>query len=117
MSIVSAKNLSKAFGPQTLFESIALAVREGERVGLLGANGAGKSTLLRVLAGAEAADTGTIDRRREARMAYLAQEPELDPAATPRQLVEQGLSGWHEAARRHAEVSRRIDAGDSNASE
>jgi macrolide transport system ATP-binding/permease protein len=53
VSLVSARNLSKAYGPQTLFAQIAVTIRPGERVGLLDANGAGKSTLLGVLTRAE----------------------------------------------------------------
>jgi ABC transport system ATP-binding/permease protein len=109
--VVSARNLSKAYGPKTLFAGISLTVRSRERVALLGANGAGKSTLLRVLAGIETADEGVIDRRRGASIVYLAQEPVLDPAATPRQIVEQGLAEWHQAAARHAELSRHLGEG------
>jgi ATP-binding cassette subfamily F protein uup len=114
LPIVGARHLSKSYGPQTLFEDISLTIRGRERVGLLGANGAGKSTLLRVLAGTEAADTGTIDRRRGAQVLYLAQEPALDDDATPRQLVEQGLVEWHRATRRHAELTRALEAGVPN---
>jgi ATP-binding cassette subfamily F protein uup len=114
VSVVSARNLSKAYGPKILFAGIALTVRAGERVALLGANGAGKSTLLRVLAGTESADEGTIDRRRGAQIAYLDQEPLLDPEATPRQIVERGLSEWHHATQRYAELTRQLDAGASD---
>jgi ATP-binding cassette subfamily F protein uup len=111
VSVVSARKLSKAFGPKVLFTDISLTVSGGDRVALLGANGSGKSTLLQVLSGTEPADEGVIDRRRGARIAYLAQEPVLDPERTPRQLVEQGLAEWHEASRRHAELSRAVAAG------
>ena len=114
MSVVSARNLTKAYGPKVLFSDISLTVSEGDRVALLGANGTGKSTLLQVLAGLEPADEGVIDRRRGARIAYLAQEPALDPKATPRQLVEQGLAEWHEASHRYAELTKAIAAGSSD---
>jgi ATP-binding cassette subfamily F protein uup len=113
LPVVSARHLSKSYGPQTLFEDISITVRSGERLGLLGANGAGKSTLLRVLAGTETVDVGVIDRRRGARVLYLAQEPVLDDAATPRQLVEQGLLEWHAATNQHAELTRALEAGAS----
>ena len=87
MPVISARGLAKAYGPQTLFTGLALTVRSGEKVGLLGVNGAGKSTLLRVLAGIEPADEGVVDRRRDASILYLSQEPELDPELTPRALV------------------------------
>jgi ATP-binding cassette subfamily F protein uup len=49
-------------------------------VALVGVNGSGKTTLLRVLAGALAPDTGTVDRGATVRLAYLAQDA-LGPAA------------------------------------
>ncbi len=112
MPVLSARGVSKAYGPQLLFDDVSITVRSGERVGLLGANGAGKSTLLRILAGLETADTGVIDRRRGASMLYLAQEPELTAGATAREIVEEGLSSWKAATTRHAEVTRAIEAGD-----
>ena len=112
MTILSARALAKAYGPQTLLTDVALTVSEGDRVGLLGVNGTGKSTLLRILAGTEPADTGTIDRRREARILYLPQEPEMPAEATARAVVESGLVEWHAAKSRHAEISHAIDGGE-----
>lgn len=102
--------MSKAFGPATLFSDISLTVRSGERVGLIGNNGAGKSTLLRIVAGLEPPDSGVVERRREATVRFLSQEPSLDPTATPRRLVERGLVEWHAATRRHDELTRALEA-------
>jgi ABC transport system ATP-binding/permease protein len=82
----------------------------GEKVGLLGINGTGKSTLLKVLAGLEAPDTGVVERRRDATILYLAQEPALDPEKTPRAIVEAGLVDWRAAIVRHEAVTRSIEA-------
>ncbi len=109
MPVLSARRLSKAFGPQTLFTDIALTITRGEKVGLLGINGAGKSTLLRVLAGAETADEGVIDRRRDATILYLEQEPQLDDAKSAREIVEEGLSAWKKATSRYDALSHQID--------
>jgi ATP-binding cassette subfamily F protein uup len=110
VSVVSARNLSKSYGSQTLLADVSLTIEDGERVGLLGVNGTGKSTLLRVLAGLEPPDGGVLERARSARILYLPQEPKLDPDATPRALVQEGLVEWHEATRRHAEISRALEA-------
>jgi ABC transport system ATP-binding/permease protein len=115
MSVLSARDVSKTYGPQTLFSGASLTLSEGERVGLLGPNGAGKSTFLRVLAGLEPPDHGVIERRRGATVLYLPQEPKLPPEQTPRALCEAGLSGWHTARTRHAEVSAEIAGGDASA--
>lgn len=55
-------------------------------------------------------DSGIVERRREARVLYLSQEPALDPTLTPKRLVERGLVDWHAATRRHAELTRAIEA-------
>jgi ATP-binding cassette subfamily F protein uup len=51
-------------------------------VGLIGRNGAGKSSLLKILAGLEKPDDGTLQMQQGLRIAYVAQEPHLDPGAT-----------------------------------
>ncbi len=87
MPVLSARELEKAYGPQTLFSGIDLTIRRGEKAGLLGINGTGKSTLLKVLAGLEPADHGTIERRRGARILYLSQEPALPSDKTALETV------------------------------
>jgi ATP-binding cassette subfamily F protein uup len=111
MPVLSARGLTKAYGPQTLFTGIDLTVRRGERVGLLGINGTGKSTLLRILAGLEPTDAGVVERRRDATILYLPQEPELDPDKTPRTLVEEGLAAWKAATNDFARISQRLSDG------
>ena len=44
-------------------EDVGLALKHGDRVGLVGSNGAGKTTLLRVLAGAYEPTQGRVERR------------------------------------------------------
>lgn len=50
-------------GPVHILRDVSLAVRPGERVGVLGRNGAGKSTLIRLVSGAELPTTGEVVRR------------------------------------------------------
>ena len=111
VSILSARDLSKAYGPRTLFSGLSLAIQPGEHVGLLGRNGAGKSSLLRVLAGLEPPDGGTLERKRGATVALLSQTPVLPPDMTPRAIAEAGLAGWHAARTRHDEVSAALELG------
>jgi ATP-binding cassette subfamily F protein uup len=114
VTLLSARSLTKAYGPQTLFTDVSVTIEEGDRIGLLGINGSGKSTLLRVLAGLEPSDTGVIDRRKGARVLYLPQEPELDPQATARTIALEGLADWYDATARHTAVTHAIDAGGSS---
>lgn len=117
MSLLAARGLSKAYGPRTLFESVTLTVREGERVGLLGINGTGKSTLLRVLAGEEPSDTGVLEMRRGAKILYLSQEPALDPEHTARQVVSSGLAEWERATRAYEALTERLGTGHATEAE
>jgi ATP-binding cassette subfamily F protein uup len=89
--LLSGQGLAKAYGPRPLFANISVDVRAGERVGLIGPNGSGKSTLLKLLAGVELPDLGTVALRRTARLGYLAQEAELAPDLTVREVLAAAL--------------------------
>ncbi|EWY38917.1 ABC transporter ATP-binding protein [Skermanella stibiiresistens SB22] len=65
--MIQFDRVSKAYatpsGPKIILDDADIHFRRGRSVGILGVNGAGKSTLLRMIAGAEAPDTGRIIRR------------------------------------------------------
>jgi ATPase subunit of ABC transporter with duplicated ATPase domains len=71
---LTAEGLSKAFGSLEVFSGVDLAVDRGAKVVVLGLNGAGKTTLLRLLAGADAPDTGAVRPGHGLRVGYYAQE-------------------------------------------
>ena len=112
MPVLTARDVTKAYGLRPLFNQATFTIRRGEKVALLGPNGTGKSTLLRILAGLEPLDTGSIDRRKDASILYLPQEPELDPTRSPREIAREGLALWHAAKEKYDEVSRRIGEGE-----
>jgi ATP-binding cassette subfamily F protein 3 len=70
-------NLSKAFGPQLIFDSISLSINKNERLGLVGRNGHGKTTLLRIMQGLEEADSGDILIPKNYPVGYLKQNLEF----------------------------------------
>lgn len=45
----------------TVFNTLNVNIKRGEKVGLIGSNGAGKSTFLKLLAGVYKPDSGTVD--------------------------------------------------------
>ncbi len=82
MALLTFLNAQLAFGHVALLDHTDFALETGERVGLIGRNGSGKSSLLKILAGLEKADDGTLQLQQNLRLAYVAQEPVLDPTAT-----------------------------------
>ena len=59
-ALLSVSGLGKRFGGFIALDGIELAVRPGERVGLIGPNGSGKSTLVNCLSGILRNETGTV---------------------------------------------------------
>src|SRR5262245_40762221 len=93
--LLSSSDLTKSYGPRTLFAGTSLDLRDGERIGFIAPNGAGKSTLLKIFAGLEHTDAGTVARSRTARIAYLPQDPVLDSEWTIEQAVADALRDDH----------------------
>ena len=73
--MLSAANISKAYGDRILFGGLTVNVASGERIALIGANGSGKTTLLDILAGEISPDTGSLSKLRNVTIGYLKQEP------------------------------------------
>ncbi|MBR4807750.1 MAG: ATP-binding cassette domain-containing protein, partial [Lachnospiraceae bacterium] len=59
--LLEAKDVSFRYGSgQWILRDVNIAIRRGERVGLVGPSGYGKSTLSRILAGYEKPSKGTV---------------------------------------------------------
>lgn len=67
-------NVSKKFEDKKIFSQVNLSIRQGEKVGFIGANGAGKSTLLRIIQGQISPDTGSVVLGSRVKVAYYDQE-------------------------------------------
>ncbi|QFT62265.1 energy-dependent translational throttle protein EttA [Roseivivax sp. THAF30] len=85
--------VSKTYpGGKTCFENIKLNFLPGVKIGVVGVNGAGKSTLLKIMAGLDKDFQGEAWAAEGARVGYLPQEPELDPALDVRGNVMLGVA-------------------------
>jgi len=58
--VLSVRELSKSYDGKKLWADVALEIKRGERVGIVGPNGSGKTTLLEVLLGRRDADAGSV---------------------------------------------------------
>ncbi|MES2607762.1 MAG: energy-dependent translational throttle protein EttA [Pseudomonadota bacterium] len=75
------KELRKAYpGGKEVMKDLWLSFLPGVKIGVIGPNGAGKSTLLKIMAGIDKDFQGEAWAAEGAKIGYLAQEPELDPA-------------------------------------
>jgi sulfate-transporting ATPase len=76
---------------RVILKDISLSFFPGAKIGVLGLNGAGKSSLLRIMAGEDKEYDGEATPMPDLRIGFLPQEPRLDPDATVRSIVEEGM--------------------------
>jgi ATPase subunit of ABC transporter with duplicated ATPase domains len=91
--MIAVSDLSKNFGPQTLFEGVSIQFNPGNCYGLVGANGSGKSTLLKILSGEELASGGTIAMPKRLKLGVLKQD---HFRYEPMPILEVAMMGNHE---------------------
>ncbi len=85
--------VSKTYpGGKKTFENIHLNFLPGVKIGVVGVNGAGKSTLLKIMAGLDKDFSGEAWAAEGAKVGYLPQEPQLDPALSVRENVMLGVA-------------------------
>lgn len=80
--MINLRNINLKYGDRVLFNDISAAIREGDRVGLIGRNGAGKTTLLRVISGEISSDNGAVDIPLSMTMGVLSQTLHCDEEET-----------------------------------
>lgn len=90
--VMTMNRVAKVVPPKRfILKDISLSFFPGAKIGVLGLNGAGKSTLLKIMAGVDKEIDGEITWQNDLKIGYLPQEPLLDPEATVRQAVEEGM--------------------------
>lgn len=103
--VMTMNRVSKIVPPKRqILKDISLSFFPGAKIGVLGLNGAGKSTLLKIMAGVDKDIDGEITRLSGLKIGYLPQEPQLDPEATVRACVEEGMGEVMSAQKRLEEV-------------
>jgi len=77
MSLLTANDLAKEFGPDEIFSGVSVEIPHGARIAMVGPNGAGKTTLLNILIGLDIPSAGMVNRARGVKIGFLPQRPEL----------------------------------------
>ncbi len=80
--VIEAKNVSKAYGENLLYEGMNFMLPPGGIIGIIGPNGAGKTTLFRMITGDEKPDSGTFAIGDTVKLGYVDQNRPLDPNKT-----------------------------------
>jgi ATP-binding cassette ChvD family protein len=110
------QGLSKTYpGNRKVLDNIHLSFYPDAKIGVLGVNGSGKSTLLRIMAGIDKEYTGEAWVAEGARVGYLEQEPQLDPAKNVRENVMMGVGKQKAILDRYNELA--VNYSDETAEE
>ncbi len=90
--VYTMNRVGKVVPPRrVILKDISLSFFPGAKIGVLGLNGSGKSSLLRIIAGEDREYEGEAVPMPGMRIGFLPQEPKLDPDATVRSIVEEGM--------------------------
>lgn len=126
--MISARDVSVAFGDIEVLTGVTLSVETGEFVGLVGPNGAGKTTLLRTLNGILEPDEGSIavngeqlsdcsSKQVSREIGTVPQDTHIGFSFTAEQIVEMGRTphrsrlDWSDEARPVEKALQRAEVG------
>ena len=114
--IFSMVRVNRRFPPSNkeVLRDISLGFYYGAKIGVVGLNGAGKSTLLRIIAGIDQGYEGEVVFSPGYRVGMLAQEPELDPQKTVKEVVEEAVQPVVDHLKAFDEVSARFAEPDAD---
>ncbi len=79
MNYLSVENISKSYGERVLFKNISFGINSGQKIGFVAKNGTGKTSLLNILSGEDTPDDGNVVYRKNLKVAFLSQNPDLNP--------------------------------------
>jgi sulfate-transporting ATPase len=103
--VYTMNRVGKVVPPKrVILKDISLSFFPGAKIGVLGLNGSGKSSLLRIMAGEDTDYEGEAVPMPDLRIGFLPQEPRLNPDATVRSAVEEGMGEVLDAKKRLDEV-------------
>jgi ATP-binding cassette, subfamily F, member 3 len=115
MILASFSAIDKAYLSRTVLSGAAGAIKNGDRIALLGINGCGKTTLLEILAGQINPDMGTVEIPNAVRRGYLPQTIEISGDDILHDYVLSGLEHLLAIKRRLEEIHELLPHDSTNA--
>jgi len=101
--------VNKIYPPQKqVLKNIYLSFFYGAKIGVIGLNGSGKSSVLKIIAGLDKSYQGEVVFSPGYTVGYLAQEPQLDPDKTVREVVEEGVAEITSILKEYEEINERF---------
>ncbi|MBA4154883.1 ABC-F family ATP-binding cassette domain-containing protein [Flavobacterium sp.] len=82
MNYLSVENISKSYGERVLFENISFGINKDQKIAFIAKNGSGKTTIMNIINGFDEPDTGQVVVRKNIRMSFLSQKPNLQDELT-----------------------------------
>lgn len=76
--MIEAKNLTKRFGNQLVFQDVNFKINQGDFLSLIGPNGSGKTTLVKILMGLEPKTSGELNFNHKQTIGYVPQFRNID---------------------------------------
>ncbi|MEU1121240.1 MULTISPECIES: ABC-F family ATP-binding cassette domain-containing protein [unclassified Streptomyces] len=107
---ISLHGVTKTRGERLLLDGVSLAIRPGERIGVVGENGAGKSTLLHLMSGDERPDEGEVVTVAEGGAGLLAQTPRLPADRCVADTIDAALAELRSMEARLRDLESGLDA-------
>jgi len=107
--IFSMAGVNKIYPPsKQVLKNIYLSFFYGAKIGVIGLNGSGKSSLLKIIAGLDKSYQGEVVFSPGYSVGYLAQEPELDPTKTVKEIVEEGVAETASILKEYEEINEKF---------
>lgn len=101
--------VNKIYPPsKQVLKNIYLSFFYGAKIGVIGLNGSGKSSLLKIIAGLDKSYQGEVVFSPGYSVGYLAQEPELDPSKTVKEIVEEGVAETTSILKEYEEINEKF---------
>lgn len=88
-----------------IIKNIYLSFFYGAKIGIIGLNGSGKSTVMKIIAGLDKSYQGEVVFSQGYSVGYLAQEPELDPTKTVKEVVMEGCQEIVDVLKEYEEIN------------